>query len=250
MPEGRLERLPIFAGIERERLRRLEAAAEERACHPNEIVYRTGDPCDGLYAVLRGAVLFRSERVGQPVERVKELGEGEVFGEKEVFAGTPRELTLRSLGETALLRIPVEPLRRLIAEHPLLETTLRTLGIRRRSAQLRATLGPSSRREPRIWVDRDVLLTLAGGERLRVRLEDLSPGGACLSGVPPSWRAGDRLAFSMSFEGPPDFLHANAEVRWLQRGSAGIAFDGSGSSHRRAVEQALRRLVERPADQK
>jgi CRP-like cAMP-binding protein len=66
MPEGRLERLPIFAGIERERLLRLEAAAEERSCHPSEIVYRTGDPCDGLYAVLRGAVLFRSERVGQP----------------------------------------------------------------------------------------------------------------------------------------------------------------------------------------
>ena len=126
-PEGRLARLPIFEGVPKEKLRPAEAATEERSCHPNEVIYRTGDPCDGLYLILRGAVLFRAERVGQPVERVKELGAGEVFGEKEVCEGTPRELTLRSLGETSLLRIPLEPLRRLMAEHPLLETALRTL---------------------------------------------------------------------------------------------------------------------------
>ena len=243
MTEDRLASLPIFAGVETEKLRRLEATVQERSCHPNEIVYRTGDPCDGLYVIARGAVLFRAERVGQPVERVKELEAGEVFGEKEIFAGTPRELSIRAVGETALLRVPLEPLRRLLAEAPLLETVLRTLSIRRRSAQLRASLAPSSRREPRIWVDRTVLVTPSGGERFHAHLEDLSSGGACLSGAPASWRVGDRLILSLGLDGRPDLLHVGAEVRWRQRDSVGLAFDGAGASQRKAVEQALRALV-------
>jgi CRP-like cAMP-binding protein len=245
MPESRLARLPIFEGVPKEKLLLAEAAAEERSCHPNEVIYRTGDPCDGLYLVLRGAVLFRAERVGQPVERVKELGAGEVFGEKEACEGKPRELTLRSLGESSLLRVPLEPLRRLMAEHPLLETALRTLAIRRRSANLRASLGPSSRKEPRIWVDRTVRLTLAGGERVRALLEDLSPGGACLSGAPASWRPGQRLSLSLGLDGQPDLLHVSAEVRWSQRGSVGLAFENAGPVHRKAVEGALRALTQK-----
>jgi CRP-like cAMP-binding protein len=243
MPADRLASLPVFAGVETEKLRRLEAAAEERGCHPNEIVYRTGDPCDGLYVIVRGAVLFRAERVGQPVERVKELDAGEVFGEKEIFAGAPRELSIRAVGETALLRIPLEPLRRLLAEAPVLETVLRTLSIRRRSAQLRASLSPSSRREARIWVDRTVLVTTNGGERFHAHLEDLSPGGACLAGVPAAWRGGGRLSLSLGLDAHPGLLHLSAEVRWRQRDSVGLAFEGPGAFLRKAVEQALRVLV-------
>lgn len=242
MPAGLLERLSVFAGVEREKLRRLEAASVERDCRPNEIVYRTGDPCDGLYAIAQGAVLFRAERPGKPVERVQELAAGEVFGEKEVFAGTPRELSIRALGETRLLLIPLEPLRALVAEVPLLETALRTLAIRRRSAQLRAALGPSSRKEPRIWVDREVWITLDGGGRLQARLEDLSPGGACLAGAPASWQAGSRVAFTLGLEGQ-DLLHVSAEVRWRQHHAAGLAFDGTSAGNRKVVEQALRALV-------
>jgi len=245
MPESRLARLPIFEGVAREKLLLADKAVEERACHSNEVIYRTGDPCDGLYVIERGAVLFRAERVGQPVERVKELGAGEVFGEKEVCEETPRELTLRSLGESVLLRLPLEPLRRLMADHPLLETALRTLAIRRRSAQLRASLGSSSRKEPRIWVDRPVRLTLAGGgEEVRALLEDLSPGGACLSGAPAAWRPGQRLALSIGLDGQPALLHVSAEVRWSQRGSVGLAFENTGPVHRRAVEAALRVLTQ------
>lgn len=242
MPESLLARLSVFAGVEREKLRRLEAASEERDYRPNEIVYRTGDPCDGLYAIASGAVLFRAERRGEPVERVQELDEGEVFGEKEALAGTPRELSIRALGETRLVRVPLEPLRALLAEAPLLETVLRTLTIRRRGAQLRAALGPSSRKEPRIWVDRDVWITPDGGGRLRARLEDLSPGGACLAGVPASWQAGSRVAFTLGLEGR-DLLHVSAEVRWRQQDSVGLAFEGSTAGNRKVVEQALRALV-------
>jgi CRP-like cAMP-binding protein len=243
MPESRLAGLPLFAGVDAARLQRLEARVEALSCHPHEIVYRSGDPCDGLYVVEQGAVLFRAERLGRPVERLRELGAGEIFGEKEVLDGTPREITVRSLGETVLLCIPVEPLRELLAEQPFLETVLRTLAIRHRSAQVRATLAPSSRREPRIWVDREVILTLATGEKVKVRLEDLSASGACLSGVPAWLRETSRFSFSLAIDGHPELLWASAEIRWRHLDSIGVAFDAPGPALRRSVEQALRTLV-------
>ena len=243
MPESRLRGLPFFEGVETARLQRLEALTATLSRHPHAIVYRTGDACDGLYVVDRGAVLFRAERPGRPVERLRELGVGEIFGEKEVLDGTPRELTVRSLGETDLLRIPLEPLSALLAGQPFLETVLRTLAIRHRSAQVRASLAPSSRREPRIWVDRDVILTLADGKRLRVRLEDLSPGGACFSGVPSWLREAGRLSFSLGLDGDSEILRASAEVRWRHLDSIGVAFEAPGPALRRSVEQALRALL-------
>jgi CRP-like cAMP-binding protein len=246
MPEFLLERLPIFGGIERDRLRQVETLAQWLDCSANEIVYRTGESCDGLYVVVRGSVLFRTERIGQPVERLKELGTNEVFGEREALDGIPREFTVRSLGESSLLHLPMTVLDGLLAEHPLLETALRTLTIRRRSAFLRASLGSAARREPRIWVDREVQLTLDGGEKLKVRLEDLSPGGACFSRAPLLWGVGTRLRFSLGLEGRPDLLLVSAEVRWRERSSLGLAFKTNGPAHRRSVEHALDALA-RPA---
>ncbi|MBW8874731.1 MAG: cyclic nucleotide-binding domain-containing protein [Acidobacteria bacterium] len=91
MLESRLRGLPFFEGVETARLQRLEALTETLSRQPHAIVYRTGDACDGLYVVHRGAVLFRAERPGPPVERLRELGAGEIFGEKEALDGTPRE---------------------------------------------------------------------------------------------------------------------------------------------------------------
>jgi len=247
MPEFLLERLPIFGGIEKDRLRQVETLGTLLDCSSNEIIYRTGESCDGLYVVVRGSVLVRTERVGQPVERLKELGANEVFGEREVLDGVPRELTVRSLGESSLLQLPMTVLDGLLAEHPLLETALRTLTIRRRSAFLRASLGSASRREPRIWIDREVLLTLDGGEKLKVRLEDLSPGGACFSRAPLVWSVGTRLRFSLGLEGRPDLLLVSAEVRWRERSSLGLAFKTNGPAHRRSVEHALDTLAKPPA---
>lgn len=246
MPEFLLERLPILGGVEKDRLRQVETLGRWLDCANNQIIYRTGEACDGLYVVGRGGVLFRAERVGHPVERLQELGTHEVFGEREVLDGIPRELTVRSLGESALLHLPMSVLDGLLAERPLLETALRTLTIRRRSAFLRASLGSTLRREPRIWVDREVLLTLDGGEKLRVRLEDLSPGGACLSRTPAPWGVGTRLRFSLGLEGRPNLLLVSAEVRWRDRSSLGLAFKTNGPAHRRSVENALAALA-RPA---
>jgi CRP-like cAMP-binding protein len=243
MPDLRLRGLPVFEGVADERLARLEAQLAERSLRPNEVLYRNGDPCDGLYGVVRGAILLRTEVPGKPIDRVFDLGPGEIFGEEEAANGTPRALAARALGATVLWHLPLAPLRELLREHTFVETLLRTLGVRRRSSRLRARLAPSSRREPRIWIDRSVMVTVDDRERASVRLEDLSPGGLCFTSAPESWTVGRQLVIALGLAGRPELLRVRGTVRWRQDSAVGIEVEPGGAAWKCRIEQALRELV-------
>lgn len=244
MPSIKLDLLPVFAGVSPERLALLTSRCEEKSFSANQLVFRRGDRCDGLWAVCAGGVLLRTEIPGQAIDRLLDLGPGEVFGEAEILDDSPRQLTARALGATALLRIPLEPLRELVLNHPAVETHLRMLGVRRRSARVRAMLAPNSRREPRIWVDRDVWITTGPrSEGHRVRLVDLSNSGICISRSPPDWIAGRELSFALGTLEKPSLLQVRGLVRWRSENAVGIAFEDGGPPLRRRIEQALRELV-------
>lgn len=243
MAEARLRQVPIFEGVDEARLLVLEPYLDERTCRSNEAVYRVGDPWNGLYAVVRGAVVLRTERPGRPIEPGLQLGRGDVFGEAELFRRSARELTVRAAGVTTVLRIPPGPLDDLLAESPSAETLLRGLAVRRRMVHARSILTPSTRKEPRIWVDQEVLLTLQDGTRIPARLEDLSRSGACLSAVPETWRAGSPVAFALGIAERPCLLQARGIVRWRDGNLAGVSFEGDGSIHRWQMDLALRILV-------
>lgn len=244
MPAIRLESLAVFAGVSPERLALLAARCEEKTFSANQLVFRRGDRCDGLWAVSAGGVLLRTEIPGQAIDRLVDLGPGEVFGEAEVLDDSLRQLTARALGATTLVRIPEEALRELVLSHSAVETHLRMLGVRRRSARVRAMLAPNSRREPRIWVDRDVWITTgARGENHRVRLVDLSGGGACISRAPADWIPTTELSFSLGTLENPGLLQVRGVVRWRRESTVGIAFADASPALRRRIEQVLRELV-------
>jgi CRP-like cAMP-binding protein len=249
MPVKSLDGLSVFAGVSPERLARLAAVCEEKNVSANQVVFRRGERCDGLWAVLVGGVLMRTETPGKPIERMFDLGPGEIFGEAEVLEtleGAPRRLTARALDATTLVRIPLAPLRELLREQPSIDTSLRTLAIRRQSARVRAMLAPSSRREPRIWVDKDILVTVqsgARGESHRVRLLDLSNSGACILRAPSDWKKGQELSFSLGTQERPAMLQVRGTVQWRHESAVGIAFTDAGPVLRKKIEQTLRELV-------
>lgn len=246
MPVKSLDGLSVFAGVSPERLARLAALCEEKSVSANQVVFRRGERCDGLWAVAAGGVLVRTETPGKPIERVLDLGPGEVFGEAEILEEAPRRLTARALDATTLVRIPLAPLRELMREQPGVETSLRTLAIRRQTARVRAMLAPSSRREPRIWVDKDILVTIqagARGESHRVRLLDLSNSGACMLRTPADWKKGQELSFSLGTQERPTMLQVRGTVQWRHESAVGIAFTDAGPVLRKKIEQALRELV-------
>ncbi len=231
----------MFQGLGQERLARLERHLEEKHLDSNEVVFRQGDPCDGLYVVARGGVVLRAETPGHPVERIRDLRPGEVFGETAVLLDIPRRFAARTFGETVLWKIPQDLVRELAAD-PAFEPLLPSLMSRRRPAR-RQSAAPWTRKEPRIWVDREVQLTLEHGEKVRARLENLSPGGACLLAAPDGWEVSQPLGFAVGIEGRHDLLRVRAMIRWRQGDSVGLAFDGDGPAHRRRIEAALQVLA-------
>lgn len=216
---------------------------KEKTCAPNEVIYRTGDPCDGLYLVSEGGVLLRNETRGEPVDRVLDVAAGDLFGETEVMESVPRRFTARAFGASKVVWIPTEPLRELLRDHPMVETSLRMLSVRRQTSRARARLAPSNRREPRIWVDRDVVIKTDRGESHRVRLVDLSNGGACIAQPPTVWKVGDPVVFSLGLPGRADLLSVRGIVRWRANGTVGISFESLGSGHRRRIESVLQTLL-------
>jgi len=243
MLESLFKRVTVFEGLPDEWVAELCAASEERSFDGNSIVFRKDDPCDGLYVVSRGGVVVRNEVVGQPIERLRDLGPGDVFGETEALDALPRQFSARTLGPTVVYRIPEEPLQELLHRHPEIEISLRAPVARRRTARMHALMAPANRMEPRIWVDRNVLLTLECGRQVGLRLENLSSGGACLSPAPDGWRLRSPLRFALGTDEKPELLRVSGVVRWRLAGAVGVAFDGAGPALRRRIEEALRELL-------
>jgi CRP-like cAMP-binding protein len=242
MPTSRLSRLPVFQTLDESRLLRLEPWLEELDFGANQPVYRIGEAWDGLYAIRRGAVALRAERPGEAVGQGFHLGTGDLFGEAEAVNGTAREMTARALCRTSLLRIPPEALVDLLAENPTFGMLLRGLATQRRMVHVRHLLSSSTRKEPRIWLDREVELNLGAGKRFMAHLEDLSCGGACFASVPESWQVGTQVIFTLGVGGHPNLLQARGVVRWRDEALAGIAFE-AGPMFRKQVDEALRVLT-------
>ena len=183
-------------------------------------------------------MVIRSETPGHPVERVRDLRPGEVFGETAALLEAPRRFAARTVGETVLWKIPQELVLELVGD-PAFDDSLPSLMVRRRPARRQSFAAPWSRKEPRIWVDREVQLTLDHGEKVRVHLENLSAGGACLLAAPDNWQVAQHLSLAVGIEGKPNLLRIRGIVRWRQGRSVGLAFDGDGPAHRRRVDAAL-----------
>ncbi|HSN88262.1 MAG TPA: cyclic nucleotide-binding domain-containing protein [Thermoanaerobaculia bacterium] len=232
----------MFQTLGAERLASLERGLEEKHLGPNEIVFRQGDPCDGLYIVAQGGVVVRSEISGAPIERIRDLRAGDVFGESGALLEAPRSFAARTVGPTVLWKISQEHVRDLAAD-PELDDFFGTLVARRRPTRQRAYAAPWTRREPRIWMDRDVVLSLDQTDPVRARLENLSPGGACLAAAPEGWQVRQRVSFRLGTDGHPELLPVRGAVRWREGARVGVAFTGDGPAHRRRVAAAMRELV-------
>src|ERR1700733_10737921 len=87
----------------------------------DETLFRSGDPGDALYVVVRGKVEVLTETEAEPsrtTHAIAELGEAQAFGEMALLSGGTRTATVRALTDTELLAIPKQDFDRLIAGDP------------------------------------------------------------------------------------------------------------------------------------
>ncbi|MGH2379193.1 MAG: cyclic nucleotide-binding domain-containing protein, partial [Candidatus Limnocylindria bacterium] len=102
-PEELLRAVPFFRDLDRVAIARLAGALEEVRVRKGQVLFREGDPADGLYLVERGDLIItiRSE---DDVE-VGAFGPGESFGELGLLLAR-RTATARAASDASLWRLP------------------------------------------------------------------------------------------------------------------------------------------------
>ena len=131
-----LETVHPYDSLPRDDLVRVAGSFSRREFPAGAEIYAAGEPLKGLYLVKRGAVEVLDRNGGL----VSILGPRNSFGERGLLRDGMALTTARTTEEAVLLMLPVEELRRLIAEHPAFHRYFsRSRGTETRSSDL-ATL--------------------------------------------------------------------------------------------------------------
>jgi CRP-like cAMP-binding protein len=118
----RLGAIPLFAGLSDEQLDRLVAATSEFGAPAGQALIERGKPGSGIFVLEQGIAVVEAP------EGTRELGPGDVFGERALL-GEDNERTARVRAETdvrclAIARVELE---QLLAEDPRVADRLRQL---------------------------------------------------------------------------------------------------------------------------
>jgi CRP-like cAMP-binding protein len=114
-----LQKVPMFANLSPEDLRRVALVSRERLFSPNEIICYEGDPGDELYIVVSGRVQVIVGYGDSGAKTVAIMGEGESLGEMAIQDDIPRTATLRAYcGPVRLLTLSADEFKRILRERP------------------------------------------------------------------------------------------------------------------------------------
>lgn len=119
-----LERVQLFAGLDRASLERLATGLRTRRFRRNEVLFHQGDPGDSLFIVTAGAVkiVLPSEDGDEAI--LATVRPGAFFGELALLDGAPRSATAVAMEPTETLVLPRDRFRLLIDTEPAIRDAL------------------------------------------------------------------------------------------------------------------------------
>ncbi len=128
---SQLTQLPLFAGVEPIRLRRLLLKVTLRQLYPGEILCREGEFHDRLTIILTGAVEQWSSGARGVMYRILLLQPGSFFGEMAIMADQPEAFTVTAAAPSVVIEIPKAAVIRLMDQSQAFKTTMDELYSRR-----------------------------------------------------------------------------------------------------------------------
>ena len=129
----RLSDVSIFAPLSDEETKRLADNALLRVFAPDEAIVRQGQPGHSMFVVNRGAVSVEIKEAGAS-KILRNLREGDFFGEMGLLTGQPRTATVIAREETEVLEINNLCLKPILEDNPELVKTLSQIIEERRLA--------------------------------------------------------------------------------------------------------------------
>jgi signal transduction histidine kinase len=119
-----LETSKLFAQLPAAELKKLSAVACEKSFASGEVIFKEGDPGDGLYVVRSGKVQISAIIGSGERHAFSVVAPGDVFGEMAVLDNLPRSAHASAQGETSLIFVPRNEFVELLKASPALSLTM------------------------------------------------------------------------------------------------------------------------------
>lgn len=142
-PENTLERTPLFSGFSADELVEVIRGLRLLTYTPGDVVVAEGEPGDSLFVISTGSVKAFCHDPRGEYRKVRELGEGEFFGEVSILTGSPRTATVTAAAPLELLELDLPTLESIAAERPHVVTVLEDISRARAGSleELRVRMG-------------------------------------------------------------------------------------------------------------
>jgi CRP/FNR family transcriptional regulator len=112
-----LERVPVFATLERRDLERIAGLVVPRSFQAGEVIFHEGDASDTCYIVREGhARAVRTHRDGRTITLAR-FGPGDIFGELALFEDERRSATVEAIEQLSVCGLLGPDMRRLLAQN-------------------------------------------------------------------------------------------------------------------------------------
>jgi signal transduction histidine kinase len=119
-----LESSKLFGDLPPAEIRKLASVAREMRFAPGQVIFKEGDPGDGLYLVTSGRVQISAVISAGERYAFSTVLPGDVFGEMAVLDMLPRSAHASVEDETTVLFLPREPFVELLQNSPKLSLTM------------------------------------------------------------------------------------------------------------------------------
>jgi CRP-like cAMP-binding protein len=111
-----LSRAPLFNLLERDALRLVAFASENRMLRPGDVLFRKGDHSDGGYVVSNGAIALDANDDGSAAAFI--AGPGSLIGQAALFTRIERRATATAREPSNVIRVTPSLMRRVLQEFP------------------------------------------------------------------------------------------------------------------------------------
>ena len=111
-----LSALPLLAALGPEALRLMAFSGETRLFRAGDVLFRRGEPSDGGFIIMVGAVALDATDEGRPARQI--VGPGALIGERALISALPRPATAIAREPTTVLKITRRLFHRVLAEFP------------------------------------------------------------------------------------------------------------------------------------
>jgi CRP-like cAMP-binding protein len=112
-----LRRIPLFAQIDTAKLKLMAFTSERLTFAAGQALFREGDPGDGAYLILGGAVEVQLNAEGGPIT-VARLAENSFVGEMAILCDAPRSASVVAADAVEALKIKKDTFFQLLKDVP------------------------------------------------------------------------------------------------------------------------------------